>query len=219
MKQRSIFNTGLVVVFLFLGALQQTVIGQSFEGIIDLVITNEQIQEETKIEWHKKGNNHRLNIQSTTPGFTYTYVVLLKSGSGVMEMLTDVEGTKNVYTIPLEKIKVTDLPLPGAKQTISKEENTVSGFNCRLMDVNSNVGNVKYWLTDDVEIPLNEFPSFLRTANYFKYLEVQQIKGVPVKIVSTDENYKPHFTQTITSITKEKINDSIFSIPSGYEPK
>lgn len=219
MKKRSKFiNIGLVIAFLFLGAIQETVVGQTFEGIIDMVITNEQIQEKTEIEWHKKGDNHRLNIQSTTPGFSYKYVIILKEGSGVMEMLTDMEGIKNVYTIPLEKIKVTDLPLSGAKETIAKEETTISGYNCRQIDVTTGLGNVKYWLTNDLQIPLNEFPPFIRAANYFKYLEAQQIQGVPVKIISTDSNSEPHYTQTIVGTRKASISDVKFSVPASYVP-
>ena len=211
----------LVSIFMFLLTFNSISFAQNFEGVISLTVESELKGEKTDIDWHKKGDNHRLEVTTSTKDMTISYVLIYKENDPNLHMLTDVGGEKNAYRVPLSKMNqpASDLSLGGAMPIGNHEETKLAGFACQILEVEGPMAKAKYWLTTDFNISLEEFAPLLQTANYFKYLKRKNVKGVPIKIESADLDGIVQYRQTIHSIKPGKVDKAMFDIPAEYELK
>ncbi len=198
----------------------QTLLAQSFEGVITISVKSELTGDNTNINWYKKGANHRLEVTSITKEMTTNFVLLYLANDPNMYMLTDVGGEKTAYKVPLSKMTTPkDLSLGGGIPLETKKEEIVSGFTCRIVEAEGASAQAKYWLSNDFKLPLADFAPLFQTPNYFKFLLRKGIQGVPIKIESSDLDGQVQYRQTLKSLKAEKLNDALFGVPSDYTVK
>ncbi len=121
-------------------------------------------------------------------------------------VLLDFMGSKYAMKIDEKKIMEQRAAMPKYEIVDSKETKQIAGYNCTkayLINKETNEEVIVYYTT---EIPFAE--------NSFN-AEFRGVKGMPMEYVAKMQNVK--MSVTVREIKKEKIQDSIFAIPTDYK--
>lgn len=207
------YLTTILSLFLCIGALHS----QSFEGTVDLKITKVQTGEVSTMIWYKQDLNSRLDVTTVSPQITYEMSLIMEDGSDKLTMLVDVNGKKSAYTSAVSQVKSQDEPILTNEEVVAGDPEERNGFACEVITVKGENGQVKYWLTRDIDIKLESFPPLLRQANYYQYLVENRADMVPVVVHSYNAKGELEYTQEIEKVTEEKVDGGIFKVSSEYE--
>lgn len=207
------YFTTILTLFIFVGTLHS----QSFEGTVDLQVTNEKSGEVSTMVWHKQDINSRLDVSTVSPQVSYSMSLLMEDGSDKLTMLVDVNGKKSAYESAVSKVESKDEPMVDENEVEEGESEEKNGFACDVITVKGENGFVKYWLTKDIDIKLTDFPPLLRQANYYQYLVDFRPGVIPVLILSHNAGGELEFTQEIKQVTAKKVDSAVFQIPADYK--
>ncbi len=196
--------------------LSNTVNAQAFEGKIQLTTTNPAIQEEAVVQWLTSNGNHKLVMNGTANGQSFTYTVLMLKGDNNLRILTEVGGQKVMFVNPIGDVKPVSAPLGGnAALTVGEGTSTLAGFPCKKYTVESAEGSTTVFVTNQVSLNVNDLPALLQKNGVFATLAAHNISGLPVSVTSRGSDGKVLFSQTITAIQPGPVAASEFSY-EGY---
>lgn len=188
---------------------------QAFEGTITLTTQNPSMQEEAVVKWVTAGGNHKLVMNGTANGKSFSYSVLLLKNDPNVRILTEISGSKAMFVTPLNDIKPVTAPLGSAIVTTGEGTATLAGYNCKKYTVESAEGSTSVFVTNQVSLTLSDLPALLQKNGIFNTLAANNIAGLPLSIISRGADGKVLFSQTITSITPGKVAATEFSY-EGY---
>lgn len=150
----------------------------------------------------KPGKSHMLmqNMMGTT-------TIITDSSKAEVVMLMDMMGQKTAIKQPLTPDNENDnfgLDLENSKITNTTETKTIAGYKCKksiieIMDPETKeVFKTDAWFTDELGV----------------FNAGSPIQGMMMEFQVANEGMV--FSYSVTSISKEKIADSLFTIPDGY---
>jgi len=187
---------------------------QNFEGkmtmkaeAIDLPAEMESMKSmfESTMTIYSKGNKSRLETTQPMVGEMIVITDIDKKESTVcmnmmgekMAIVSKIDQQEAESAV--EEAQDIDVQLGNLKKTIC-------GYSCQNATVKIKDGEVssevEVWFTSDIQNTSAEF---------------NQLPGMPLEYTMNVENFKLHYL--VTSIEKQKVADSSFSIPEGYEVK
>lgn len=184
---------------------------QSFEGVITLNTTNAAKGEQAKMEWLIKNGNHKLIVNGTADGKTVNYAFLMRAGSTSAQFISDVAGEPSVFNIPMSSFEMQGIPFNGASVDVVGES-TVSGFKSKQVVLKTSNGTAKVWVSDDVNISLDQLPAIFNQGGLISALQANGITGFPVKMDVKGTEGEIAYSHTITAVASKAISDSEFSL-------
>lgn len=188
---------------------------QSFEGEIDLTTTNPAIQEEAVVRWITSNGNHKLIMNGTANGKSFSYTVLMLKNDGNVRILTEINGEKSMFVTPMSKVTPVNPTLGSAIVTAGSGTTSIAGQSCQKYSVESAEGSSTIFVTTQVKLNLDDLPQLLKTNGIFATLAANGITGLPLSIISRGEDGKVAFSQTVTGIKPGPVSDTEFSF-EGY---
>lgn len=180
-----------------------------------MTTNNPALQEESVVRWLTSGGNHKLVLNGTANGVSFSYVVLMFKNDASVRILTEIGGTKAMFVTPISDLKPQVQPLAKAIVTAGEGTSTIAGYNCKKYMVESAEGSTSVFVTNQVSLNLNDLPMLIQKNGIFNTLAANNITGLPLSIISRGGDGKVLFSQTVTSITPGKIPTSEFSY-EGY---
>ena len=206
MKNKSILLLTLVGIaaMSFIGKLPE------FEGKIVYSISYEDLPEEyaaytsmmpKESTIYIKGEKTRVE-QSTGMGSTIT-IIDNKAKTGYICM--DMMGNKMAFKMDAKTFDDNSNANEKPEVTYSNETKTIAGYTCKKAEIKSKDAEepMVVWFTEEI-------PTF--KSKDFKY-----INGFPMEYQV--KNGGMTMLMTATTISKEKVSDTYFKIPSGYTEK
>lgn len=204
-------NLLVVIVFLLSILMQNSLLAQSsFEGKIKLLVSEE--GNKNNIEYMVKGEKIRLELADTDEVSSMifdakakTMIIIMPEQKMFIEMSLDLTGTDSYFDSESDKSKI--------KRT--GEKKIIKGYECEKWVVEDDIYITESWLTEKLggfmffgnpmEASGSDWKSKLSTPNLFPML-VNVFKSG--KLVNTIE---------VVDINKQKLDNSLFSAPSGYQ--
>lgn len=188
---------------------------QNFQGEIVMTVSNPALQEETVVQWVTANGNHKLTMNGTAGGQSFSYVVLLLQGESNVRLLTDIGGQKAMFVTPISVAVPVNKPLGSAIVTVGDGSTSLAGYNCKKYTVESAEGAATVFVTDQVSLNVQDLPALLQKHSIFATLSANNISGMPLSIISRGADGKVTFSQTVTSIKPTTVSASEFSY-EGY---
>lgn len=198
-----------------LALLAHSAQGQSFQGTILLNTTNPAIQEEAVVQWITDGGNHKLLMNGTANGQSFTYTVLMLKNESNVRILTELNGEKVMFVTPLTDVKPSSPALGSAAVTVGDGSTTLAGYNCKKYTVESAEGSTTVFVTNQVSLNVNDLPVLLQKHGVFATLSANNITGLPISVVTRGADGKVVFSQTVTGVKPGTVPASEFSY-EGY---
>lgn len=156
---------------------------------------------------HYKGAKTHLEVINTL-GMTTVIVDTIKKE---VIMLTNVMGQKIAIKEPLTK-ENSNTPMFGnledGKLEFKNETKVIAGYTCK---------KAIYTMTSDKKKNENQVVEFWYNDELGIHEEGSPVKGIVMEYTMTVEGIT--FQYTVTEITKEKVDDTKFTIPAGYTVK
>lgn len=188
---------------------------QSFEGEIDLNTTNPAMKDESVVRWFISNGNHKLIMNGTANGQSFSLTVLLLKNESSVRILTEVNGAKSMFVTPISDVKPVSPTLGSAIVTTGDGSTTIAGQSCKKYTVESAQGSAVVFVSNTFSLNLNDLPQLLKTNGVFATLAANNITGLPLSIISRGEDGKVAFSQTVTAIKPGPVAASEFSY-EGY---
>lgn len=156
----------------------------------------------TETTWYIKGEKVRME-QKMAMGMSSTTVVDGKAKEGFT--LMDMMGNKTVIKMSAEQMKKMSENAPKPNVKLSDETKTIAGYVCKKADVTDEKGNKStVYYTQKIKARINKG----QTGDIDGFPLEFQIKTPQLSIL-----------MTATKLVSEKVDDSYFTIPPGYEEK
>jgi hypothetical protein len=188
---------------------------QNFEGEINLTTTNPAIQEEAVVRWITSNGNHKLIMNGTANGKSFSYTMLMLKNDASVRILTDINGVKSMFVTPVSDVKPVNPTLGSAIVTAGDGTTTIAGQSCKKYSIESSQGSATVFVSNTLSLNLNDLPTLLKSNGIFATLAANNINGLPFSIISRGEDGKVAFSQTVTAITPGSVSASEFSF-EGY---
>lgn len=186
----------LINVLSVLLLMTSQIMAQSFEGVITMNTTNEEMKEKATVAWYLKGERSRMDISSSADGHNSEYAIILDSKG--MAMVA--EGHVTPIASATMKSDMATLELVSEKEGV-----TMNGYACKQAVYSDGVNQTTYWLTEGVKISFDDIPAVLKR-------NMPQIpsKGFPVRMEKRNKEGKVVLSQDVVSIVSSKVDDSKF---------
>lgn len=204
-------NLSLIIFFIITLSLQNLLLAQSsFEGKIKLLVSEE--GNKNTIEYLAKGDRIRLEIADADEvgsmifdSKTKSMMIIMPEQKMYMEMNFDFTGADSYFEDDSHSGKITR----------TGEKKTIKGYECEKWIAEDDNYLTESWLTDKLggfmffgnpmESAGSDWKSKLSTPNLFPLLVNVYESG---KLVNTIE---------VVEIIEQKMDNSLFSAPSGYQ--
>jgi GLPGLI family protein len=124
-----------------------------------------------------------------------------KNKEGVI--LIDVMGQKYAMEMSKEDIEKADKESGTPAIEYTNDSKQIAGYNCKkaLVTMNGLDEVLEVYYTEDLSVPENQ--------------QFKGLKGFPLEYQINQAGMKMKFTAT--TVTEKKVEDNLFTIPSGYE--
>ena len=195
--------------------LSHSAVAQGFEGEIILSAKNPAMQEESNVRWLTANGNHKLVLNGTANGKAFSYVILMLKGESNLRLLTEIDGQKAMFVTPAGDAKPVTTSLGAATVTEGEGTTNIAGHSAKKYSIESAEGSVTVFVTNQVSLSLSDMPALLQKDGVFATLAANNIKGLPLSIISRGSDGKVLFSQTVTSIKPGSIAAAEFSY-EGY---
>jgi hypothetical protein len=204
-------NLFVTIIFLLAIPLQNFTFAQSsFEGKIKLLVSEE--GSKNTIEYMAKGDKIRLEIADADEVGTMIFdaknksmMIIMPAQKMYMEMVFDLTGADSYF----------EDDSPSGKITRTGEKKIIKGYECEKWIAEDEGYRTESWLTDKLggfmffgnpmEAAGSDWKSKLSTPNLFPMLVNVYESG---KLVNSIE---------VIDIKQQKLDNSLFSAPSGYQ--
>lgn len=179
---------------------------QVFEGIITMQAENVEASEKSTIKWTVKGEKQRLDYSMQAESGTIEISFYLSPNSGSITMVSG--GTRQVIDMSALKgspyIENIMVMLP---QTETK---TIAGHTTRKYLAKGPNGSIDVYVAEDFAM---ELPVLFSTQGVKKAMNENGINGIPLEIVARNNQGKVVFTQLITDIRSQQVNEGDVTAP------
>ncbi len=192
----------IISAFIFHSGFSQS----SFNGIIHLNTENFETKEKANVACYISNGNARMDFKGTADGVPFTQTLLFISGNKNAILLTETQGKKIKYEIPVQALK-------------SQQDYFTNAYLEKINENDFLIENMNY--STQIQLHTSEFnfrdlPPLLRKSPVLILLENNGIKQLPKTIVTKDISGTVIFTQNITEIIPQNIPGSQFEIPADY---
>lgn len=169
---------------------------QSFEGVISMNTTNEELKESATVTWYLKGDRSRMDIVSKAGEYNSEYAVIVDQNG--MDMVA--EG--HVTAVPQAAMKV-DL---ATQSLVSELEGvSVNGQTCKQVVYTDGVNKTTYWLATDLGISFDDIPYIIK-----RNMPKISSEGFPVRMEKRNAEGKIVLSQDVVSVSPTTVDDSKF---------
>lgn len=179
--------------------------GKQFEGVITYGITYLELPPEVQgmesmlpqeTAMHLKGD--KTMIEQEVMGGSQRVVVDNKDSSSFI--LMDMMGQKICINLSKEEIREAAKDISPPRITYQKETKQIIGYTCRKATLTTDSGVTTVFYTNKLNIP--------------KHKDFGQLDGFPLEYEVFQNNMK--LRMTAQSIDEKELDESLFTIPSGY---
>lgn len=159
----------------------------------------------TEFTTYFKDNQARTEIKM---GMGMGIVILIDNKSKTMTQLMDMMGNKTAVKMSEEEVKK-DKEMKGKTENqvkLTDETKDIAGYKCKKAVVTGKDGSFDMYYTDQISYKNGDW------VNDFKGID-----GFPMEYKVTQDNIAMNFTAK--KISKEKVDDAMFTIPADYTLK
>jgi hypothetical protein len=207
------YIVGLVLIL----ATTASVFAQAaFEGEIRVTTSNKDLNETATVTWLMKGGNNKLVFNTVTKGEPYTYTIIIPANSINAVMLTEVQGKKARYDIPLSSMNNAALAIY-YKFTETGVTESVIGYTTTQVVIEAPGTTTTCKVAEVKGLKVADFPLMFKMGGVMKAFADKNYNGIPLSISTLDSRTgELKFTQNIVSITPRAIGDNEFVIGAEW---
>lgn len=155
-----------------------------------------------------KGAKSSLELKNTMGTTTIITDTLKKEVIMLMNMMGQKTAIKEPLTDENNDNPMFQFEMEGGKLELKNDTKTIAGYKCKKAvytvpseEEGTDTMVIEFWYTEELGVYTGESP----------------IPGMPMEYTMTVEGIT--FQYTVTEITKEKVDDTKFTIPAGYTVK
>ncbi len=127
-------------------------------------------------------------------------VVVVDNKKKESHILMDMMGQKMAILISKEEMEASEANEKKPKIELEDDFKTILNYTCQKALITTEEGVQEVWFTDKIKAKLQNF---------------EGLPGFPLEYVTNENNMK--MRMTVSEISNEKLKDSMFEIPEGYE--
>lgn len=209
----NLFNYLFVFVFSLAaiqGFAQKDKSSKPFEGHIFYTVAPQgeldasvSAQLPTAVQMYFKGNKTRME-QKTPMG---SAIIIGDISTKEQVVLLDMMGQKMALKSTKEETEKGQAEIPAGTLTMGTETKQIAGYNCKKADFVQDGKTVAIYVTEELDIPNSNWQT-----------QFKDVKGVMLEYTQiTGEEGEIKMLITASEVKKEKVKDSMFSIPTGYQ--
>lgn len=188
----------------------------AFEGEIRVTTSNKDLNETATVTWLMKGGNNKLVFNTVTKGEPYTYTIIIPANSINAVMLTEVQGKKARYDIPLSSMNNPALAIYYKFTETGLVENAI-GYTTTQVVIEAPGTTTTCKVAEVKGLKVADFPLFFKMGGVMKAFADKNYNGIPLSISTLDSRTgEVKFTQNIESITPRAIGDNEFVIGAEW---
>jgi len=201
----------LVVLFISTGVIaQKDKKNKSFEGHIFYTVTPQgevdpsvATQLPTEVLVYFKGDQTRME-QKTPMG---SAIIIGNSTTKEQVVLIDMMGKKMALKSTKEETEKAQAEIPKGTVTVGTETKTIAGFNCKKADFTQDGKTSSIYVTDEID---------LKNSNW--QTQYRDVEGVMLEYMqSAGKDSDINLLISAKEVKKEKVKDSMFTVPSDYQ--
>jgi len=122
-------------------------------------------------------------------------------------VLIDIMGQKYALKSSKEETENAQSQIPKGTVTMGTETKTIAGYNCKKADFTQDGKTSAIWITDEINLNNSNWQTQYKDVEGVM-LEYNQITGQEGEI---------NLLITAKEVKKEKVKDSMFTVPAGYQ--
>ncbi len=181
----------------FVGSITYSVTTQ---GEVDAQVA---AQLPTEIIMYYNGAKTRIE-QKTSMG---SAIIISNAETKEQVVLIDMMGQKMALKSTKEETESSIAAIAKAEVVIGTETKTIAGYNCKKADFTQDGKKSTIWITDEINLKNANWQTPYKDINGVM-LEYTQISGQDGEI---------NMLITAKEVKKEKVKDSMFTVPTGYQ--
>lgn len=206
----------ILSVFLVVVASLTVVAQTAFEGEIRVTTSNRDINETATISWLIKGGNHKMVFNTVTKGEPYSYTIIIQEGTINAVMLTEAQGKKARYDIPLSSLNNPALAIYYKFTETGLTENAI-GYTTTQVVIEAPGTTTTCKVADVKGLKAADFPLLFKMGGVMKAFADKNYNGIPLSITTLDSRTgEVKFTQNIDAINPRPIGDAEFVIGAEW---
>lgn len=193
----------IIIGFVLVLAITCKINAQAFTGILTIETENVEIGEKANITCYVKFPYCKMEINSSTKEGSASYTLYFNDQRSDMVMISS--GTKTI--VPMANIPSNKYLENILIAVSTMKSQNIAGYNCNEINLKSTNAVIQCSVAPELEINL---PNMLMNGGVMKALKEASIKGTPLSIIVYDLSNKLVFSQKITSVSAQTLNDNIF---------
>lgn len=178
---------------------------QSFSGVFTIQTQNFELKETSNITCYLSYPQCKMEINSVAEESSGNYTMFFNDTQSDVVMISG--GTKT--TIPVSSIPPNKYLENVLIAVESKTTKQIAGYECVEVTMKSINATIKCYVAKALEV---KFPSILNYRGVMKALNENSIGGTPLEIHVYDFSDNELFSQQITSVKSQPLDESIFKI-------
>jgi GLPGLI family protein len=200
-----------VAVLISCGAIaQKDKKNKAFEGFISYTVAPQgdidpsvSAQLPTEIIAYYKGDKTRLE-QKTAMG---SAIIIGNMTTKEQIVLIDMMGQKMALKSTKEETEKAQAEIPKGTFTVGTETKTIAGYNCKKADFVQDGKTVTIYTTDEIDLQNSNWQTQFKdvTGVMLEYTQMAGQEG-DIKLLITAKE-----------VSKEKVKDAMFTVPTGYQ--
>lgn len=193
----------IIIGFVLVLAITCKINAQAFIGILSIETENIEIGEKANITCYVKFPYCKMEINSSTKEGAASYTLYFNDQSSDMVMVSS--GTKTI--VPMANIPSNKYLENILVAVSTMRSQNIAGYNCNEINLKSTNAVIQCLVAPELDITL---PNMLINRGVMRALKESSIKGTPLEIKVNDLSNKLVFSQKITSVSAQALNDNIF---------
>lgn len=194
----------IIYIYVFILVYSSTVIAQSFTGIIQFETENFEAGEKSTITCYIKPSKCKMEIQSIVAEGSTSYTLYFDDQKSDVIMIS----AGNKLVIPGSSITENKYLQNIWSSNETGRTLNIAGFESKETTLRTNTSIITCYVANELNAV---FPNSIYSKGIIQAVRGIQLSGTPVSIEVKDLNGKSLFTQKITSVSSQNLNDNIFS--------
>lgn len=190
-------------------------VAQSFEGVIDFETYIKATEDNASVKWFFQDGSSRFEMKGNAKNVPYEATFLFPASNKQLYMLAKVGDDDAVFPVDQSSVSKESLTNPVIVKT--NEKKTVSGYDCYLLKVSSVEGVAECWVSDELNISIDNLPPSIRAKGVYTALSANGFDNIPLGMASKDSSGSVQYSFTMTNITPKALDASLFAVPAGYQ--
>jgi hypothetical protein len=183
---------------------------KAFEGFISYSVTPQgevdasvAAQLPTEIIAYFKGDKTRLE-QKTAMG---SAIIIGNITTKEQVVLIDMMGQKMALKSTKEETEKAQAEIPKGTVTVGTETKTIAGYNCKKTDFTQDGKTSTIYITDEIDLTNSNWQT--------QYKDVEGVMLEYIQAAGQEGDIK--LLITAKEVKKEKVKDTMFTVPTGYQ--